>query len=280
MIFYTIHLTDVGLIPVYRKRRLRSKVCTPMTGSRCSRTWCVMPECHVVSRFCLLAGQYCVLPDECDGTPAHMQYHQAPVTAESCRPYPLGARSHAPDFPVPLERSGLTNVEVDLQRMFFKDDRRRSGTDLGTKTTCDGSLVKRICQVLAMPATAPSTDSPMLLSDLLLGYYLRRLQHSFMTHTCCIGYCRHSWNEPCKFGLPSTEVVTQMRTDDNAVRMVPRRTNLDDDAFNKTTSLAVLALTGMNVQINQHHPHGGHKGMLYSLKYSLKELVFKFILNI
>ena len=53
--------------------------------------------------------------------------------------------------------------------------------------------------------------------------------------------------------------------------MVQRKTNLDDDAFNKTTSLSALALTGMNVQINQHHPHGGHKGMLYSLKYSLKD---------
>ena len=131
-------------------------------------------------------------------------------------------------------------------------------------------------RVLLMPATAPNTASPMLLSDILLGYYIRRLQLSVVSHVCCIGYCRQSWNEPCKFGLPATEVVTQMRTDDDAVRMVPRKTNLDDDAFNKTTSLAVLALTGMNVQINQHHPHGGHKGMLYSLKYSLKELVFGF----
>ena len=235
-----------------------------------------MPECHVASRFCLLAGRYCQLPDECDGTSAHMLYHQADVTAESCRPYPLGARGHAPGFPLPLERSGLQNVEVDLQRTFFTEARQRSGTSLGTRTTCDGSLVQRVCQVLRMPFTAANTGSPMLISDILLGYYIRRLQLSVVSHVCCIGYCRQSWNEPCKFGLPATEVVTQMRTDDDAVRMVPRRTNLDDDAFNKTTSLAVLALTGMNVQINQHHPHGGHKGMLYSLKYSLKELVFGF----
>ena len=84
-----------------------------------------MPECH-----CLLAGEHCVLPEECDGTPAHTMYHQGGVTAESCRPYPLGARSHGPDFPVALARPGLLNVEMDLQRNFFTSARQSGGSAL------------------------------------------------------------------------------------------------------------------------------------------------------
>ena len=131
--------------PVHRKLRLRIKRGAPRGVRYCTQEWGPMHECHVASRYCLKSGKHCVLPDECDGTPAHTLYHQAEVTAESCRPYPLGTRSLGPDFPVPLTRKGLFNVEVDLQRIFFTDARHRSGSSVGSRTTCEGNLVERLC---------------------------------------------------------------------------------------------------------------------------------------
>ena len=58
------------MILVFRRQRLRSKVCAPSGGHCCPRKWGLMPECHVASRYCLLAGQSCTLPDDCDGARA------------------------------------------------------------------------------------------------------------------------------------------------------------------------------------------------------------------
>lgn len=45
---------------------------------------------------------------------------------------------------------------------------------------------------------------------------------------------------------------------------------LDDDAWNKVTSLPLLVRSVMNVHINQHHPEDKAQGLLYSIKYELK----------
>ena len=49
-----------------------------------------------------------------------------------------------------------------------------------------------------------------------------------------------------------------------------RKVYLKDDAWLKSTDLRVLVYSGMNVQVNVHHPDGAHKGLLYSVKYQLK----------
>eukprot|EP00973_Karenia_brevis_P027225 3756191-Karenia_brevis.AAC.1 len=107
----------------------------------------------------------------------------------------------------------------------------------------------------------------MHFDDLLAGYWVRHLQASIVVHVCMIGYCRMSWNSPCK---PETEVVESMCEDNENLRMRPRKTHLRDDAYNKVTQLSALVSSGMNVQINQHHPHGAHNGLLYHVKYQLK----------
>ena len=52
--------------------------------------------------------------------------------------------------------------------------------------------------------------------------------------------------------------------------MLPVRRNLNDDAWNKVTSIPLLVRSLFNVQINQHHPEDKNKGLLYSIKYPTK----------
>ena len=58
--------------------------------------------------------------------------------------------------------------------------------------------------------------------------------------------------------------------DDEERRTVLRKTHLDDDAYNKTTSLECLVDTLMNIQVNAHHPDGDAPNASYPLKYALK----------
>ena len=52
--------------------------------------------------------------------------------------------------------------------------------------------------------------------------------------------------------------------------MLPIRRNLNDDAWNKVTSIPLLVRSLFNIQINQHHPEDKNKGLLYSIKYPTK----------
>eukprot|EP00973_Karenia_brevis_P057322 7973299-Karenia_brevis.AAC.1 len=67
-----------------------------------------------------------------------------------------------------------------------------------------------------------------------------------------------SWNSLCKYNLPETEVIEKMCEDNGNLRMRPCKTHLRDDAYNTVTQLSAVFSSGMNVQINQHHPHGAH----------------------
>ena len=106
--------------------------------------------------------------------------------------------------------------------------------------------------------------------DLCVAFYYRFLQSRTMPHVCKLGYCRPSWNVACKFDLPATKVTETMFFDDESRRTVPRKTHVDDDAYNKTTSLECLVDTLMNIQVNAHHPDGDAPNASYPLKYALK----------
>ena len=99
-------------------------------------------------------------------------------------------------------------------------------------------------------------DTAMQYGDLLAVYWVRHMQAEVVVHQSMIGYCRTSWNTPCKYQLPETKVIEYMCEDDDSLRMGPPEVNLRDDAYNKVTQLSALVFTSMNVQINQHHPHG------------------------
>ena len=51
---------------------------------------------------------------------------------------------------------------------------------------------------------------------------------------------------------------------------MPRRTHLDDDAYNKTTTVECLVASLMNVQVNAHHPEGDVPNACYPIRYGLK----------
>ena len=83
----------------------------------------------------------------------------------------------------------------------------------------------RRVQVHTYAAAALRMDTPMMLPDLLAGYYVRRLQTNMAPHVCKMGHCRSSWNDVCRFHLPATRVVEKMYQYDEINRMLPRRTN-------------------------------------------------------
>ena len=107
--------------------------------------------------------------------------------------------------------------------------------------------------------------------DLFAAYYYRALQANVAVHVCQIGYCRKSSTAPCKYGLPATEIILHDRPSTESVRTDHRRVYMKDDAWLKSVCLRTLVWSGMNVQTNVHHPDGAHKGLLYSVKYQLKD---------
>ena len=66
------------------------------------------------------------------------------------------------------------------------------------------------------------------------------------------------------------EVVETMYFDEDTRRTKPRRTHLDDDAYNKTTTVECIVASLMNVQVNAHHPDGDAPNACYPIKYGLK----------
>ena len=105
--------------------------------------------------------------------------------------------------------------------------------------------------------------------ELLAAYWLRQMQADVVLQQCMIGYCRAIWNTLCKYQLPQTTVVEHMCEDDESLRMRPHITNLRDDAYNKVTQWTAFLLTGMNVEVKQHHPCSAHNLVLYHIKYQL-----------
>ena len=65
-------------------------------------------------------------------------------------------------------------------------------------------------------------------------------------------------------------MVERMYFDEESRRSKPRKTHLDDDAYNKTTSVECIVASLMNVQVNAHHPEGDAPNACYPIKYGLK----------
>ena len=230
--------------------------------------------CRSASRWCLQTGQYCRLPEECDGKAFHILHHNAPATAELCRPYPVGSVVQGPPAaPMPeVDVADLNGTMCYLQdKHFWTKARMQDGNDSdhpSTHVECTGSFWERFKASRSLKDMR--FTSPMTVEDLLAAYYYRSLQVHQVVHVCKLGYCRASWASKCKFHLPWETVVEGLYLDDELQRQIPRRSNLDDDAWIKVHSLPLLVRSLMNVQTNQHHPHSGHRSLGYSLKYQLK----------
>ena len=148
-------------------------------------------------------------------------------------------------------------------------------TNNAATTKCTGTFLQRAAIVFKTMLEEDSwktmrLNAAMTCSDLLVAYYYRTLQTEQLLHVCKLGYCRGSWSEKCKFNLPWPHVVSVMYQDDDLGRLIPRRSNLEDDAWVKIHSLPLLVRSLMNVQTNQHHPEAANRGLGYSIKYDLK----------
>ena len=101
-----------------------------------------------------------------------------------------------------------------------------------------------------------------LAEDLMAGFYYRSLQvATSVLHKCKIGYCRSSWKDKCKRRLPCETLEPEMRFDSNIQRVIHQRRNLYDDARVTSHSPELLLRTGMNIQINVHHPDDAHQSL-------------------
>ena len=181
-----------------------SDLCTSYSGRCCS-----------VSRYCLKSDAHCRLPTESSGAPYHMQHHVAPATAEMVRPYPLGSFIEGPSMPPDLRGNDVLQTIRALNSVFWTDNRCTTGVVATPQSTCTGTLKERVFQILDCNYNSGELqmNSPMLLQDLIVAYYYRRLQTQIVPHKCSLGYCRNSWSEPCKFGLPCTQVTTELQKD-------------------------------------------------------------------
>ena len=135
---------------------------------------------------------------------------------------------------------------------------------------CAGSFIQRVHEELSRTSSqVRSLGARTTLIDLLCGFYYRSLQTQYV-HVCSLGYCRPSWNCPCRWELPVTEASSEMKLDDDKQKIVPIRRHLPDDARLKVHILALTVRTLCNIQTNQHHPASGTRGLSYSIKYALK----------
>ena len=165
--------------------------------------------CRSYSQHCLKAGHQCQLPVEANGTPYHMKTHSGSTTAEMLRPFPLGSTSSGPDVLATPHCGSLEEVYTAVAESSWTSDRLSSSSPTTAfKVQCEGTLIERLQRVLDVPASngKPTFEKPMTLQDLLAAYYYRRVQAAVALHVCRLGYCRQKWDQPCKFGLPCTEV--------------------------------------------------------------------------
>lgn len=234
--------------------------------------------CRSCSKYCLRSGSQCQLSSSLDGNLHHLKHHSAPVTAELCRPWPLGTVSHGPASPPDLRGQTLKETQKNLFQLFWTDARCRAPDTSGHEAggfheICEDTFVNRLKAALALDVDGVDIlrGSPCTVEDLVAAFYYRTVQTATsVIHTCKIGYCRSAWNSRCKRHLPWTSVENLMRFDDEIQRIVPQRRNLADDARVNTHSLSLLLRTGMNIQVNLHHPDDALAGLSYQLKYNLK----------
>ena len=183
-----------------------------------------------------------------------------------CRPFPLGSVTRCPPKQLFPDGASLPDTIRWLETHFWTENRLHKTTNVVAEVFGEGSFRQKLAAAILNIHSRTLLGSPMNFIDLLSVYYYRRLQIDVARHQCMLAYCRASWNAPCKYELPEKEIATQLIQNDANLRVRPRQTNLPDDAWNKNTHLDLLVSSGVNVQANQHHPHGSHKGLLYPVK--------------
>ena len=155
----------------------------------------------------------------------------------------------------------------------FWTARRLEGTETPA-LSCTGTFLQRFAQqhqrAGRRDAAQLTLGEPTSIRDLCVAFYYRFLQTRVAPHVCKLGYCRPSWEHACKFDLPCEDIVEAMYFDEESRRSKPRKTHLDDDAYNKTTTVECLVASLMNVQVNAHHPEGDAPNACYPIKYGLK----------
>ena len=220
--------------------------------------------CRSCSRYCLRAGPQCTLPDHLSGNAVHRNHHCAPVTAELIRPYPLGSINAGPSLPKDLRGCSVEHMERELLQHFWTADRLEAGAPSEFTVSCNGSFRERLGTTMKLNEdfTALTFGTPCLAEDLVAGFYYRSVQIATpVVHMCKIGYCRASWKDKCKRGFPFETMEPAMRFDEQIQRVVHQRRNLYDDARVNSHSPELLLRTGLNIQINVHHPDDAHKGL-------------------
>ena len=222
--------------------------------------------CRSCSRYCLRAGDQCVLPEHLSGNAVHLAHHCAPVLAELCRPYPIGSVPGGPDLPPDLRNTSPDETHKALLENFWSQKRICKGAPSAFTVSCVGTFTDRLRLTLdkCEKITALTFGSPCIPEDIVAGYYYRALQTAIpVIHMCKVGYCRASWKDKCKQRFPCDRVEKEMRFDESIQRVVHQRRNLHDDARVISHSLDLLLRTGMNIQINVHHPDDAHKGLVF-----------------
>ena len=129
----------------------------------------------------------------------HGRQHVAPATAELCRPFPLGSIRVGPPAPPQLAGASYSHTVKVLEASFWTTDRLRPAAKATTDSlgfgqaviaTASAPLLQRLARVqnFCSDSATLRTDTPMLLFDLLFGYYFRRLQLEVALHVCKMGY--------------------------------------------------------------------------------------------
>ena len=126
-----------------------------------------------------------------------------------------------------------------LNRDFWTADRFESRKR--QPLSCEGTFLQRFAEQQRRSnnkdAAQITLGDPTGIRDLCVAFYYRYLQTRVVPHVCKLGYCRASWEHACKYDLPCEDVVETMYFDEDTRRTKPRRTHLDDDAYNNTTTV-------------------------------------------
>ena len=188
------------------------------------------------------------------------------------RPYPVGTRPPESTALPDVEGKGLEETLAILNKHFWTSDRLEGKKRIALPAA--GTFLQRFAQqheqAKSNDASKITLGDPTGIRDLCVAFYYRFLQVQIMPHVCKLGHCRPSWDHACKYDLPCEELVESMYFDEDSRRTKPRKTHLDDDAYNKTTTVECIVASLMNVQVNAHHPEGDAPNACYPIKYGLK----------
>ena len=153
-------------------------------------------HCRSVSHVCLKTGEQCRLSQHCASSKRHQQNHSGEVIAELVRPYPIGSVSAGPPLLPKVRGSSRTETMSAIEMGMWSKDRTKDPSNFGFSVKCEGTFQDRFQQCMATYADGlrlnkMPMNTPLLLEDLLAGYYYRFVQiHVTVVHKCTVGSCR------------------------------------------------------------------------------------------